>query len=61
MGIGVKFNFEKDLDKVLSEAKRIVCENKYSKGINLTIKLRYDENPTIDYTVEDKIVKLWEE
>ena len=48
------------LDKACEEIRKIAHENSQSKGIVITIKMRYDEVPTIDYKVEDKIINVWD-
>lgn len=55
------FNLERDLEKVFDEARKIACENQMSRGFDITLKVRVDEAPTIDFTILDRIVKTWED
>ena len=56
----VRPSFEMQIDKACEEVRKIAHENSYSKGIVITIKMRCDETPTIDYKVEDKIINVWD-
>lgn len=55
------FSLERDLEKMLGEVRKIACENQMSRGFDITLKVRVDENPTIDFTILDRIVKTWED
>jgi hypothetical protein len=55
------FSLEGDLEKMLDEVRKIAYENQMSRGFDITLKVRVDENPTIDFTILDRIVKTWED
>lgn len=55
------FNLERDLEKMFDEVRKIAYENQMSRGFDITLKVRVDEIPVIDFTILDRIVKTWED
>lgn len=55
----MKFSLDRDLDNVLAEVKEIVYENKMCKGMKITINIRCDSYPTIDFEVDERKPKYW--